>query len=391
MKRIVSATLLLVMIINLTSCSKTSVETTESERVINSNAIVSIETKSEDEAEVEPPFIVKTSDYNVQECDFVIDLEQHTITGIYDDTAVNPNGCVITFNLKYFDYGVDEVSIYQALPSNKLGQSPIDIIDTGWVEGTDSMSPLNVSNESVYRQDLSFNSSLSFNVCSTDTDDELLDLIDLINEYRSDGYNISSYYCEYMYPIADMNDNVSNEYNLYPISNEYETLKKVTLRTNINGIPVGVPSDNFVDQMLVRYGDYYGSISGVTDAYQRSLFNSNIATLVDFIYYNYALEQIESSKSSICPLDECIKNALPALIYESIVSGTNKCEVYAAELVYIPFSDGYVGSEDNTYDVYMVPVWALYTVVNGFNTRVNAIFINAMTGEVISNVADPFE
>ena len=60
-----------------------------------------------------------------------------------------------------------------------------------------------------------------------------------------------------------MNKYEVDDFSFYYDDNEY--IEFTTVRTMMDGIPIGVPKDNDRLQLGIRYGDYYGSFFNFDD------------------------------------------------------------------------------------------------------------------------------
>lgn len=293
------------------------------------------------------------------------------------------NSYVVDFDLTYYDYGVKEVSIYKGVPTKKIGMQPVDTLDTEWGENKDdALGAIKTFSNDEHRKELSVQCALTYNNGLVDSSEDLIDITSIITEYGS--YKIFPHYSSYQYPVAEMNASVESDDYIYKMHKDTEQVNFVTIRTELDGLPIGVPFDNYNMEFELRFGDYYGSFFGIDDNYTRGFYKKETCTQIDFIYYNYNAELVDSSTATVMPLEECIMNSLPGIINNY---GAGDCHVYAAELVYAPFS---VGCNDITcwdFDAYYIPVWAVYMISSEtpYNqTRANAIYLNAITGELIS-------
>lgn len=383
MRKAASVILSIMLIMSFIGCSKSTSESTNTSRVHNPEDAIAIDTFStennDETIETAPPFEVSEPTYQVKECELDIDSNNHTIVGQY----VDGDDYIISFDLTYYDYGVNEVGIYNAVPTNRLGMSPINILESDWNENSDEfIGAIQTFSTDEHRKELSVQCALTYENGAVDTNSDLLDIIAIINEYNR--YTVFPYYCSYQYPIAEMNDSVSNEQHIYKQHSTSEQVNFVTLRTELDGLPIGLPLDNRHPVTRCRYGDYYGSFCGVDDSYTRGFYKSDIFTQVDFLYYNYDAELIEYSKASVKPIEECILNAVPGILNGY---GSNNCDVYSAELVYIPFSVGADSLGYGNYDIVYLPVWAIYMISSSPSqtpTAAVAVYLNAITGELVS-------
>lgn len=377
MRKEISLTLTLALLISLVGCNKSTAEPTETSSDNKSSNAIVIETYGTDNGEeVLPTFDIHIPEYKVKDCELEVDTDNHTIKGQYVDRRYT-----IDFDLTYYDYGVNEVSVYEGSPTKKLGKKPVSLLDTLWVENTDDYTgAITTFSNDEQRRELSIQSALTYKNEVVDSNEDVLEIIELINEYGK--YNIFPYYCSYDYPIAAMNASVSNDWDIYNHHKDVEMVKFITLRTELGGLPIGIYRDNRFAQYMIRYGKYDGSFFD-TDDYDRGFYKASTCTQVDFIYYNYNADLIEESTVAVMPIESCILNVVPGIIN---IYGLGDCHVYAAELVYIPFYEGCdFNSEYYCLDPYFIPVWAIYvTSVGANNTRAYAIYLNATTGELVS-------
>lgn len=324
--------------------------------------------------------------YDSAPCDFSCDTSEKHITAHYDDTGIG-DGYIIDYDLYYYDYDVDTVSIYNATKANIMGQMSLGPDEAYWLHIVDPVPAVkNLNGCSNERIELSNDIINSFSV---------MDYSDSsVFRHLSEDYDLFPYGVHYFYPVLDIfaldepDEPFSVNGYIYfdPINDEITTdLDKVTLRVELDGIPVGIPSDNHKITTNRMYGDLYGSVFGVEDDCKSGYISLENHLLVDFLYYNYDLEIIDGSTAEVMPLEECIENSLPGALAEASMFG-NYCLVYGAELVYIPFSVGCSAVADWDFEVVFVPVWALYTYSYNSNiANASCIFLNAFTGELVSS------
>lgn len=373
------ATLLITSML-LCSCQNEVADITETSRNVKTYEPITIETLSEPEVgplteTTYPTFETHQPEYEVASCDFDIDPINHTIKAYYDDTSDNLDGYVIDIDLTYSGYDIDEVSIYEASTGN-FG-STINVNGTAWKEiyinGFGALYTLTFDEN---RKQLSVQAALTYTYNSNDEIDNARDIIELLDEK----YELYPFSITYTFPIAEMNKYEVDDFSFYYDDNEY--IEFTTVRTMMDGIPIGVPKDNDRLQLGIRYGDYYGSFFNFDD-YHPDYKNEN--TIVDFKYYQFEYETVSTGK--VIPLEECIDNALPGLVGEAYSFAGNYCNAYAAELVYVPIRIGVQSLSDlnPSNKIMFLPVWAIYSISYGENgARSGAVYLNAFTGELVS-------
>ncbi len=367
------------------ACQNSTIDPPETSRDVKTYEPVTIETVSEPEVgplteTTYPTFETHQPEYEVAACDFDIDPINHTIKAHYDDTADNPDGYIIDIDLTYYGYDIDEVSIYEASVGN-FGSS-INVNGTVWKEIIlNGYGALYVLTSDENRQQLSYQAALTYTYTSNDEATNASEIIELLDEK----YELYPFVTSYTFPVAEMNKYEEDDFSFYYDKEDY--IEFITVRTMMDGIPIGVPKDNDRMQMGLRYGDLYGGfgLALIEDDYWTSYKNEDTSTIVDFKYYEYEYETVSTGK--VIPLEECIDNALPGLVGEAYFSVGNYCNAYGAELVYVPirigvqsFSDFNPGNK-----IMFVPVWAIYSISYGDGGAwSSAVFLNAFTGELVS-------
>lgn len=333
----------------------------------------------------EGTFDVLYPEYELIACDFSFDPTDNHITAHYDDTGIG-DGYIIDYDLYYEDYSVDTVSIYNATKINSMGQMSLGTEGDEWIQIIDSSSAVkNLFSCSQERINISSDIVSSYSIIDSSSSE--------IFSYLNEDYELFPYCICYNYPVEEIFelDEQDEPFGIYDYPNNVSlsndisvNLDKITIRTGIDGIPIGIPSDNRKITTSRMYGDYYGSVFGVDDDYCSGYISVDDNLLIDFLYYNYDLELIDGSSAQVVPLEECIDNSLPGALAEASFTG-NYCLVYGAELVYIPFSVGCSDVGDWEYDVIFVPVWALYTYsYDSISANTSCIYLNAITGELVS-------
>ncbi len=372
---------------------KTSAESSNSERVLASGIPIqtfsSEETISDNTVETSEPFEVNVPQYDLAECEFKIDSVTKHISAHYDDTEQKGNeGYIVDYDLQYVDYGVDTVSVYSAERSSDVAVHYMPIEDTLWMEIIDSMpKACRWCSMEKEKRTMINDALLSYRIDNINDVTELRDLSELLDE----NYDIFPYVTSYKYPldrIIEENHDPDTSY-LYTESKNYDSviegdITRYTLRTELDGLPIGVPEENRLVSTKEKYGDYYGSIWGVDDDYLRNFYSDDSGCVVDVIFYNYNVTGTLQDNLKVMPLEDCICNSLYGALHEALSSNSHYCCVYGAELIYLPFSENCTEIGDWNYNVIFVPMWAIYTVVDGDYLNSSTIYLNAVTGELVS-------
>lgn len=383
-------------LIQCASCNYDNDDKGETDQRRNEGIV--IETLDPDAAATIPPFEVHESEYEAFDCLFSDDSDLCTITARYDDTDNNPNGYVIDYDLTYYDYGAESVSVYTTDKLNTVISIPLDRLESQWTEVTTlSSGVLSTVSDSGERQESLYNSALDYVVAGIDSDPDISELAGVI----MDKYDLFDEYFSYPYPVETMNNTeVEGEYfyltsptGVSNIEFTYtDALRFVVLRDSLHGLPVGVPSENEIPYHRIRYGNYYGSLMNLhrdIDGCQTDFYSVEANILVDYI--NYRREAVSPCEDSVkpIPLIDCIENSINGILYIASQSDNHYSRVYAAELVYLPFAVNCSGPDYWDYEIYYVPVWAIYTVSEDLGTmypaRVAVVYLNAMNGELVSH------
>lgn len=383
---------LIFFILLLTACADNHSEEPVDSRFEDINAIP-IETISSTEAtDSVSEHVVETS-YSPADCNFDHDAVNHRINARYDDTANNPDGYIIDYDLTYYEYDADQVAIYTTEGERERVIRRFSLTDSLWVNVLPYWpGALKTWSNDILRQESIYESALAYSVTDLSSYD-----LGILLENLEEEYDVFPYAFIYPYPVKTMNDtNEPDErFGLLTPDNERtigfvasDDLKYITLRNSLDGIPIGVPYDNRTIMNRIYYGDLYGSINNaqVEDDYYHDYYNSSEELLVDFVYYNYLPDQSNVEYVDYIPLDECIQNSISGVLLFADRYSDHYCRVYAAELLYYPFQVGCEGTDDWSFDVNYVPVWALYVASYGsgmmYQAEVSVVYLNAINGEL---------
>ena len=397
-KGLASISILITGAILMSGCADTTAttesETTHTERVLDSGIPITTIDVSASETEE----YIEETHYAISECEFDIDTDNHHISGCYDD-----GNYVVEYNLDYYDYGVDTVNNYSSSASSEIGQKHVSAGESWILVNTTLSSLLTLNDDTMgHNRTMVHNTLDSWTVTSIDENEQVAELAALLGEH----YNLHSCVSRIEYDLSGILDSdcslsdygirlSKDDMNFTSMTDTVTSnITKYTLRETLDGLPIGVQSDNDNDRNLPQYEDYihyasYGDMVGHMpvhrDEYRPDFYSQENQIIVDMLNCKLTDFEVLQEGMPVMPLEQCISNSISGAIYEASRTGTNSAYVYGAELVYLPFISG---EESIVYygDSYLLfPYWAIYVTAEGRDRYTTEILINAVTGELVSH------
>ena len=363
---------------SIIGCTRSTSSESVDDYILQSSAI---ELVTADNYDPHEDYEIIPYSYDSIDCDFTIDTTNHHIKAnyVYGDI-------IIDYDMPYFDYGVKEAGIYSAKSNGPATKYSLDTGDE-WKEVViDTYHFFRVAITSRERMDVVLNSLGSFDCITINDDERLEQLIKCIGDYM----DVFPYANKFAYDMSEYKNRAADDVYISVFSpftiytnklSEDSNLTKLTIRENLDGLPIGYLVDNSNSTFRRIYGDYYGGIAGKEDIWLDDFYSVDYETAIDVVYYNFGQFALVEDKASIVPIEDCIQNTIP----EIIDSGINHYYVYGAELTYVPFSIGRNGFVDAATNVVFVPVWAVYYVKDVSYGYIDSstVFINAYTGKLL--------
>lgn len=330
----------------------------------------------------------------VEECEF--DISDNHITAHYDD-GFN----TIDYDMDYYDYGVDTVSIFSVEKSNRHVPSyRNDALQDGWCYTLIDPPYLRYTREEDMVWDSSVYNAIVDSVSSIRVENiSNIEEIDSVFSMVSEDINLSPFVQIYDYRgcetvslnnmIGLMHVGANGNFMDSLSSTVGDSLRHYIVREELEGLPVNVVEGAYYCQNKVHYNDYFGSIWMTSDRFYTDFYNAELGAAVDIVYSNCINYDEVESGLSVIPLEDCIANSISPIIHNAYSPQGSHAYAYNAELIYIPFEEGLLEpGTDWDYDIYMVPVWAIYIIagteeVPDWDTG-SVVYINAITGENVT-------
>lgn len=388
LERRLTITVLLISIFMVSSCSLNSANDSDTveineptQSVISLDELPSEVTESE---YIEP--IDQLSLYLAADCEFTIDGNH--VEARYDDGLY-----AIDYDFYYHDYDVSQVSIFSVDNSTAFQEYRNSELPDGWQLATSKDSLF------IYDSDTDVCFPGESSCASAIVDSVVLENID-INESIFPIFNVINNYIDcFPYVIgyeftASETISLSNLISIYSrigndllADSESCSVTKYIMREQLEGLPVSISDTNLYLQNKVHFNELYGSIPSGTDRFTDDFYNSDESVVIDVVYTNFENIVSDGDRYSVYPLEQCVEETILPVIREiTYPYPADSAHVYFAELIYLPFGDGYIDITDFDYDIKLVPVWAFYYYSEHDDQimKSGAVYVNAITGEPVT-------